>query len=214
MGRSKQQNKVIFSRFWFFLILIFFVGFPVISYQLGHLKGSLERFTTSVDVLGKATEQLGSQVDLLEENITLKAALRESEERRQQAEDAFAKAAFGLGFTNFLAKAWEDRSAAREIIIQGLLKRTPLRPPSAYRINFSKKALANGDVVRCARNLSDADFDGNGYVFPHLLEKMPAGIFVQLPGDKRAFVYDFKENTLYCFKNVDSIPQQNFLMIN
>ncbi len=213
MSGSKQQNKVIFSRFWVFLMLIFFVAFPVISYQLGHLKGSLERFTTSVDVFGKAAEQLGNQVDLLEENITLKTALLESEERRQHAEDAFAKAAFGLGFTNSLAIAWENRNAAREIIIQKLLEKVFLSPKSIYQINRKKKTLDNGDVVRCARNLSFADFDSNGYVFPHLLEKMPVGIYVRLPGVEQGFIYNLKENIMYFEKIRGVIPQQNLLIL-
>lgn len=122
--------------------------------------------------------------------------------------------ALGMGFKNSLAKVWEDRSAAREILIQEFFKKHPLRPVNTNRINFRKKDLANGDVVRYANiRLSLADFDGNGFVFPHILEKMSVGIYVRLPGEERAFIYNFNKKMMYCKKIAGIISQQNLLLI-
>lgn len=192
--------EIKFSPWRGIIILAIIISLPVISYHLGFLVASL-------DTLKAKIEKLDNSTALLEENTELRIKL-------DKAEQALSSALLIAGFTNSLLKCWEDRNAAREIIIQALLRKNPAQQISLDKINYQKKNLANGDVVRYyGEKLFPGDFDKNGYVFPHILQKMPVGIFVYLPDKNKAFIYNLKKQNMSRMEIIGVIPQQNLLLI-
>lgn len=200
--------EIKFSPWKAIVVLVIFISLPIISYQLGFIKASLNGFKEKSEKLDNSVSQLNAYVSLTEENMELRIKLTKTEQ-------ALFSAVFTASFTNGLMKCWEDRSAVREIIIQSLLRKNPIYPTSSKQIKYQKRILKNGDIVRYCGNLAPEDYDLNGYVFPHVLQKMPVGIFVRLSDkdESRAFVYNFKERNMYCKKIIGFIPQQNLLFL-
>lgn len=200
--------EIKFSPWKAIIILVIFISLPIISYQLGLIKASFNHLTEKSEKLDNSVSQLNTFISLTEENMELRIKLTKTEQ-------ALFSAVFTASITNGLMKCWEDRSAVREIIIQLLLRKNPVYQVSSKQIKYQKRNLKNGDIIRYCVNLAPEDYDSNGYVFPHVLQKMPVGIFVRLSDkdESRAFVYNFKERNMYFKKITGVIPQQNLLFV-